>query len=134
MNRQIFTVHATQVIVSESNPQGVLSNVPNYPIDRDSRSYGATAENPNGNPDIALIVAQDDFADAVKTLTLANNASRVMWTVTLTQANGVQIARKSWGAMPDMTPPEPQPEPEPEPEEEPEEPQEPEEPEESEAE
>lgn len=113
MLRQIFTVNATHIVISEQNPQGILSNVPNYPIDRDSRSYGATAENPNGNPDIALIVAQDDYADAIKTLTLANNASRVMWTVTLTQANGVQIAHKSWGSMPDMTPaPEPEPEPE----------------------
>ena len=51
---------------------------------------------------------------AVKALTVAANPSRVMWTVTLTQANGVQIARKSWGAFPDMTPHEPEPETEPE--------------------
>ena len=110
--RNIFIVNATQVIVSESNPQGVPSDVTGYPISRDSRSYGATEQNPNGDPDIALIVAQADFADAVKTLTTANNPNRVMWAVTLTQANGVQIMRKSWGAFPDMTPPEPEPEPE----------------------
>ena len=111
MLRNIFTTTATQIVISDSHPEGIASTVPGYPIDRDSRSYGATAENPNGNPDIALIVAQDDYADAIKTLTLANNASRVMWTVTLEQANGVQIARKSWGSMPDMTPaPEPEPE------------------------
>ena len=33
-----------------------------------------------------------------------------MWTVTLEQANGAQIARKTFGAFPDMTP-EPEPEP-----------------------
>ena len=34
--------------------------------------------------------------------------------MTLEQANGVQIARKSYGAFPDMTPIPPEPEPEPE--------------------
>lgn len=104
MLRNIYTTTVKQVIISESNPQGVPSDVTGYPISRDSRSYGATEQNPNGDPDIALIVAQADFSDAVKALATANNPNRVMWTVTLTQANGVQIARKSWGAFPDMTP------------------------------
>ena len=107
--RNIFVVNATQVVVSESHPEGVLSTVPNYQITVDSRTYNATEQNPNGDTDTALIVAQAEFADAVKNLATANNPNRVMWTVTLTQVNGVQIARKTWGAMPDMTP---QPEPE----------------------
>lgn len=89
------------------------SNVTGFPIDVDSRSY-ATEQNPNGNEETALIVAQAEYAKAVKDLTVANNPARVMWAVTLEQANGVQIARKSFGAFPDMTP---QPEPEPEEEE-----------------
>ena len=113
MLRQIHTTTATQVVVSETHPEGVLSNVTNYPIQRDSRSYEATAENPNGNPETALIVAQADYAAAVRDLTTAGNPNRVMWAVTLTRADGVQIARKSWGAFPDMTPPQPEPEPEP---------------------
>ena len=108
--RQIYIVNAIQVVISESNPQGVYSNVTNYPKQFDSRNYEATAENPNGNPELALTVAQADFADAVKQLSLAHN--RVMWAVTLTRADGVLVERKSYGAFPDMTPPEPQPEPE----------------------
>ena len=110
--RNIYITYAVQIVTSESNPQGVYSTVNGYPIKRDSRDYEATAENPNGNPDLALIVAQADYADAVKTLSLSHN--RAMWAVTLERADGVQIARKNWGAFPDMTPPEPQPEPEPE--------------------
>ena len=110
--RQIYTINATQTIISDAHPEGIKSNVSGYPIERDSRSYGATQRNPNGNTDIALIVAQSDFAKAIETLTLANNPNRTMWTVTLEQANGVQIAKKSVGAFPDMTPaPEPEEEP-----------------------
>ena len=105
--RNIFTVNAIQIVTSEQNPQGVKSNVTGFPIDVDSRSY-ATEQNPNGNTDTALIVAQAEYAKAVKDLTVAKNPARVMWAVTLEQANGVQIARKSFGAFPDMTPPQPE--------------------------
>lgn len=110
--RNIFIVSATQVVVSEQNPQGVYSNVTGYPKQRDSRDYEATEQNPNGNEELALIVAQADYADAVKNLSVAHN--RAGWTVTLERWDGVQIARKSFGAFPDLTP---KPEPEPEPEE-----------------
>lgn len=108
MLRQIYTTTATQVVVSANHPEGLLSNVTNYPIPRDSRDYEATTENQNGNPETALIVAQADYAAAVRDLTTAGNPNRVMWAVTLTRADGVQLARKSFGAFPDMTPaPEP---------------------------
>ena len=107
--RQIYETAAYQVVTSESHPEGVYSAVNGYPIRRDSRDYERTEENPNGNPDLALIVAQADYADAVKNLSISHN--RAMWAVTLTRADGVQIARKSFGAFPDMTPaPEPTPE------------------------
>ena len=112
MLRQIYIVAATQVVASESNPQGVYSTVAGYPVTRDSRDYEATTENPNGNAELALTVAQADFAEAVKQLSLAHN--RAAWAVTLTRADGVLVERKSYGAFPDMTP---QPEPEPETEE-----------------
>lgn len=109
--RNIFIVNATQVVVSDSHPEGVYSTLPDYPKQYDSRNYEATAENPNGNPELALIVAQADYADAVKALSLSHN--RAGWAVTLERWDGVQLARKSFGAFPDMTPqPEPQPEPE----------------------
>ena len=106
--RQIYIVNATQVITSESNPQGVYSTVNGFPISRDSRDYERTDTNPNGNEELALIVAKADFADVVKHLSLAHN--RAMWTVTLERADGRQIMRENFGAMPDMTPPEPEPE------------------------
>ncbi len=109
--RQIYIVSATQVVASESNPQGVYSTITGYPITRDSRDYEATAENPNGNEALALIVAQADYADAVKNLSISHN--RAAWTVTLTRADGRQIMRESRGSFPDMTPaPEPEPTPE----------------------
>lgn len=110
--RQIYEVNATQVVTSETHPEGVYSPVNGYPIRRDSRDYERTEENPNGNPDLALIVAQADYADAVKTLSVSHN--RAGWAVTLERWDGVQIARKTFGAFPDMTPPEPESEPEPE--------------------
>lgn len=57
----------------------------------------------------ALIVAQADYAAAVRDLTTANNPNRAGWAVTLARWDGIQIAKKSFGAFPDMTP---QPEPE----------------------
>lgn len=114
--RQIYIVNASQVVTSDTHPEGVYSTVNGYPIKRDSRDYERTEENPNGNEELALIVAQADYADAVKNLSVAHN--RAGWAVTLERWDGVQIARKSFGAFPDMTPqPEPEPEPEPEVEE-----------------
>ena len=112
MLRQIYIVSASQVVTSESHQEGVYSAVNGYPIKRDSRDYERTEANPNGNPDTTLIVAQADYADAVRDLTTANNPNRVGWAVTLERWDGVQIARKTHGAFPDMTPPEPEPEPE----------------------
>ena len=110
--RQIFIVDASQVVVSESNPQGIYSEVSGYPKTFDSRNYNATEANPNGDESRALEVAQAEFYSRVSAFLSANN--RAMWTVTLTRADGRQIMRESRGAFPDMTPaPEPEPEEEP---------------------
>lgn len=100
--RQIYTTTAIQIVTSEANPQGVYSAVNGYPKQRDSRDYEATTENPNGNEELALIVAQADYADVVKALSIAHN--RAGWAVTLERWDGVQLARKTFGAFPDMTP------------------------------
>lgn len=113
--RQIYICNATQVVTSDAHPEGIYSTLPDYPKTYDSRNYEATAENPNGNPELALIVAQAEYATAVKNLSLSSN--RAMWAVTLTRADGVLLQRKSVGAFPDMTPIPPEPQPEPEPEE-----------------
>jgi hypothetical protein len=112
--RNIFIVNATQVVVSESHPEGVYSTLPDYPKQFDSRSYNATEANPNGDEQRVLEVAQAEFYSRVSAFLAANSTTRAMWTVTLTRADGRQIMRESRGAFPDMTP---QPEPEPEPEE-----------------
>lgn len=104
--RQIFETAAYQVVTSDTHPEGVYSTLNGYPIRRDSRDYERTEANPNGNADLALIVAQADYADAVKSLSIAHN--RAGWAVTLERWDGVQIARKAYGSLPDMTP---QPEP-----------------------
>lgn len=107
--RNIFTVNAIQVVVSESHPEGLFSVVPDYPKSYDSRNYNATEANPNGDETRALEVAQAEFYSRVSAFLTANN--RAMWTVTLTRADGRQIMRESRGAFPDMTPaPEPEPE------------------------
>lgn len=115
--RQIFTINAKQVVISESHPEGTYTNVQGYPMDIDSRNYEATEENPNGSEELALIVAKDEYYHRVKELAVANNANRVMWTVTLVRADGQTIEKTTKGTFPDMTP-KPEPEPE-EPEEEP---------------
>lgn len=100
--RMIYTVNATQVVVSDSHPEGIYSNVQGYPKIFDSRDYEVTEQNPNGNEALTLIVAKAEFADRVKQLSLAHN--RAMWCVTLDRADGRQIMRESFGAFPDMTP------------------------------
>lgn len=109
MARQIYTVNAIQIVTSTAHPEGTYTAINGFPIKRDSRDYERTEANPNGNPDTALIVAQADYAAAVRDLTTANNPNRVGWAVTLERWDGVQIARKTYGAFPDMTPPAPEP-------------------------
>lgn len=109
MLRQIYIVNCSQVVTSETHPEGVKTNIPGYPVEYDSRNYEATEQNPNGNEELALICAKADFADRVKQLSIAHN--RAMWTVTLERADGRQIEKASFGAFPDMTPvPEQEPE------------------------
>lgn len=109
-NREIYKVFATQIVVSENNPQGVLSDVQGYPKSFDSRSYKATEQNPNGEQEIALLAAQADFKTEAFTLTMADSPSRVGWTVSIIRtSDGKEIDRKPWGGYPDMTPPEPAP-------------------------
>ena len=112
--RDIYIVNATQVVTSESHPEGLYSTVSGYPKTYDSRNYGATPENPNGDEALALNAAKSEYFSRLSTFYVGSQ-TRVMWTVTLTRADGRQIMRESIGVFPDMTPdPEPVPEEEPE--------------------
>jgi hypothetical protein len=91
--RTIYIISATQVVTSESHPEGVFSNVTDYPKNIDTRDY-------NGSDELALIVAEADYADRVKQLSLANNPNRTMWTVTLERSDGRQFQKKTHGAFP----------------------------------
>ena len=106
--RNIFIVNATQVVASESHPEGLYSVVSGYPRQFDSRNYNSTEQNPNGDTDAALRAAKSEYYSRLSAI-YAGSANRVMATITLEQADGRTIIRDSIGAFPDMTPaPEPE--------------------------
>lgn len=108
--RNLYIVNATQVVISESNPQGLFSVVSGFPKQFDSRSYNATEANPNGDSDAALRAAKAEYFSRLSA-NYAGSATRVMATVTLETAQGRTIMSECIGAFPDITP-EPEPEPE----------------------
>ena len=115
MARNIFIVNATQVVVSDANPQGIFSVISGYPKNYDSMSF-------NDDPEAALRAAKSEYYSRLSA-NYAGSANRVMATVTLSQANGQLVMRDSVGTFPVVAPAEPEPEPETEePVEEPEQP------------
>ena len=94
MARNIFIVNATQVVTSQSHPEGLFSVVSGYPKNFDSESYANEA-----NPaDAALRAAKSEYFSRLS----ANYGSttRAMWTVTLEMAEGTQILKESEGNFP----------------------------------
>jgi len=110
MLRNIYIVNATQVVISDSHPEGLFSVVSGYPKTFDSRGYNATEANPNGDTDAALMAAKAEYFSRLSSI-YTGSANRVMATLTLAQADGRYIMHESIGRFPDMTPPEPEPEP-----------------------
>lgn len=109
--RQIFIVNATQVVTSESHPEGLFSVVSGYPKTFDSRAYPSADGNPNGDEEKALSMAKSAYLAQLSTNYANANPTRVMMVVTLERADGRTIMRESIGAFPDMTPaPTPEPE------------------------
>ena len=107
--RQIFIVNATQVVTSESHPEGLFSVMTGFPKTFDSRSYPSADGNPNGDEEKALSMAKSAYLAQLSTNYANANARRVMMVVTLERADGRQIMRECIGAFPDMTPvPEPE--------------------------
>lgn len=107
--RQIFIVNATQVVTSETHPEGLYSIVTDFPKVFDSRSYPASDGNPNGDEEKALNMAKSAYLAQLSTNYANANANRVMMVVTLERADGRTIMRECIGAFPDMTPtPEPE--------------------------
>ena len=103
MARNIFIVNATQVVTSDSHPEGLFSVVGGYPKTFDSRNYPAADSNPNGDSDKALAAAKSEYFSRLSA-NYAGSASRVMATVTLETAQGRTVMQESIGAFPDMSP------------------------------
>lgn len=101
--RNIFIVNATQVVVSDSHPEGLFSTVSGYPKTFDSRTYAAPDGNPNGDEEAALRAAKAEYFSRLSA-NYSGSASRVMATVTLETANGRTVMFESIGAFPYMTP------------------------------
>lgn len=110
MARQIYIVDATQIVTSTTHPEGLFSHVASYPITFDSRQYPATDGNPNGDSEKAYRMAEADYLSRISAFLSSDNPTRAMAVVTLERVDGVQIAKRKIGDMPDMTP-EPEPEP-----------------------
>ncbi len=108
--RNIYIVNATQVVISDSHPEGLYSVISGYPKTFDSRNYPAADDNPNGDSDAALRAAKAEYFSRLSA-NYSGSATRVMATVTLETAQGRTIMSECIGAFPDMTPPEPEPEP-----------------------
>ena len=101
--RNIFIVNATQVVTSDSHPEGLYSVVSGYPKTYDSRNYSATEANPNGDTDKALMAAKSEYFDRLSKFYVGSE-TRVMASVTLSMANGRTIMTESIGDFPDVTP------------------------------
>ena len=100
--RNIYIVDATQVVTSQAHPEGLYSTVSGFPKTFDSRSYNASAENPNGDEEKALRMAKSEYLSQQSAFYASDN--RAMWTVTLTRADGAQFMKDSQGAFPVITP------------------------------
>lgn len=89
--RNIFTVNATQVVVSETHPEGVYSVYQGYPKYYDSKDYEDDIE-------LTRIVADAEYSDRVKQFALSK--TRAKWTVTLSNADGDVLTKRTYGAFP----------------------------------
>ena len=104
--RNIYIVNATQVVTSESHPEGLYSVMTGYPKTFDTINF-------DNDEDKTLRMAKAAYLSQLATNYSVDN--RAMTTVTLERADGRQIMRESIGAFPVVPEPEPEPEEEVEP-------------------
>lgn len=97
--RNIFVVNATQVVTSEAHPEGVYSVYTGYPKYFDSKDY-------EGDIELTRIVADVEYSDRVKQFALSK--TRAKWTVTLSNADGDVLTKRTYGAFPELAPNEPE--------------------------
>ena len=94
--RNIIIVNATQVITSESNPQGLFSVVSGFPKVFDSGE--------GGDIEATMKTAKSAYYAQLSANYGNTNPNRVMMTVTLETAAGKQILHESIGAFPAVEP------------------------------
>lgn len=100
MARAIAIVNATQVVTSESHPEGLFSVVSGFPKVFDSGANGDIEQNMKN--------AKGAYHDQLSKNFLNTNPARIMMTVTLEMASGDQILHESIGGLPAETEPEPE--------------------------
>ena len=100
MSRAIAIVNATQVITSESNPQGLFSVVSGFPKVFDSGVGGDIEQNMKNAKAAYFAQLSANYGNT--------NPNRIMMAVTLEMASGEQILRESIGGLPAETEPEPE--------------------------
>ena len=91
--RNIIIVNATQLVTSESHPEGLFSVMTGFPKTFDSLNYG-------GNVEQTMKAAKSAYYAQLSANYANTNPNRVMTTVTLEMANGQQILKESVGAFP----------------------------------
>ena len=91
--RNIVIVNATQVVTSESHPEGLFSTMSGFPKTFDSVNY-------DGDIEQTMNAAKSAYFAQLSANYGNTNPSRVMTTVTLEVANGRQILKESMGSFP----------------------------------
>ena len=92
MARAIAIVNATQVVTSESNPQGIFSVMTGFPKVFDSGVDGDIEQN--------MKTAKAAYFDQLSKNYANTNLNRVMATVTLEMESGGQLLRECVGGLP----------------------------------
>lgn len=92
MARTILIVNATQVVTSESNPQGLLSVVSGYP-----KTFDSSLSPYNGDIELTMKAAKADYYDRLGIMYGNTNANRIIQTVTLQNVFGENILYDSIG-------------------------------------
>ena len=92
MARNIVIVNATQVVTSDSHPEGIFSVISGFPKVYDSGDNGDIEQN--------MKTAKAAYYAQLSTNYGNTNPARVMTTVTLEMANGEQILHESIGGFP----------------------------------
>ena len=92
MARAIAIVNATQVVTSESNPQGIFSVMTGFPKVFDSGVNGDIEQNMKNAKAAYFDQLSKNYANTTPT--------RIMTTVTLEMASGEQILREGIGGLP----------------------------------